>query len=167
MTTTGLASGRVTKEDLAAGYLEDKAISIGLKAIPGAGASLAYKALKKTKLGKYDAKIMGHTDTLRNPSQIDNMKQDMLDGNYRYDSPEGIISGAIDEKGVMHIGEGQHRVNAALEIFEETGDRKPLNNLVTSSKNGVDGRYFMPQGKPSWEVKTLPRRSKKSWWKFW
>ena len=54
-TVDGLASGRITKEDLAAGYLQDKAIEIGLKAIPfvGTGASLVYRAAKKTKLNKF------------------------------------------------------------------------------------------------------------------
>ncbi len=58
-TVDGLASGRVTKEDLAAGYAQDKAISIGLKAVPGVGAaaSIAYGAAKRSKLDKVGGEV--------------------------------------------------------------------------------------------------------------
>jgi RHS repeat-associated protein len=53
-TVDGLASGSVTKEDLAAGYLQDKAIAIGLKALPGIGATagIAYGYLNKSPVGQ-------------------------------------------------------------------------------------------------------------------
>jgi hypothetical protein len=112
-------------------------------------------------------KITGHTKTLRNPSQIDQIKKDMLDGEYKYDSPRGIISGVVDSNGVVHIGDGQHRVNAALEIFEETGNSAPLYKLIHSAKKGLNGRSYLPNGNSSWKTMRLPRRNTKSWWKFW
>lgn len=62
-TVDGLASGRITKEDLAAGYLLNKGIEIGLKALPGVGigASMVYRAAKK---GKWDDVTKEGTTTL-------------------------------------------------------------------------------------------------------
>lgn len=56
---------------------------------------------------------MGHTPTLRNPELVDKIKADMLAGPYRFNSPEGIIAGVEDANGVIHVTDGQHRVNAA------------------------------------------------------
>ncbi|RDH42199.1 hypothetical protein [Zooshikella ganghwensis] len=91
----------------------------------------------------------------------------MLNGDYQYHEPRGIITGSIDSKGVVHISEGQHRVNAALEILEETGDATYLNKLISHSQKGIDGRTYMSNGEPNWDVRKLPRRKKESWWKFW
>jgi len=116
-----------------------------------------FKSLSKVTKGIPE--IRGHTKTLRNPSQIDQMKKDMLGGNYEFDSPRGIISGVEDSKGVIHLGEGQHRMNAAIEIFEETGDASHINRLIDSARKGVGGRSFLPKGKPDWKSRKLQRRN--------
>jgi hypothetical protein len=88
-------------------------------------------------------KIKGHTDALRNPELVDQIKADMLEGRYRFDSPEGIIAGIEDATGTIHLTEGQHRMNAALEIFEQTGTPEFVNKLIDSARQGVDGRSFL------------------------
>jgi hypothetical protein len=60
---------------------------------------------------------------------IDQLKLDMLTGRFRYESWEGQISGWIDKE-TYFISEGHHRVNAALEIYWETGDRSYLDRLL-------------------------------------
>lgn len=67
---------------------------------------------------------------LSTPETVDQLKSDMLSGNYRYDSSEGRIFGWIDEQGTYYICEGHHRVVAALEIWQETGDRSCLTRLL-------------------------------------
>ncbi|WP_178125900.1 hypothetical protein [Pseudomonas sp. BIOMIG1BAC] len=59
---------------------------------------------------------------LRNPQQVDQIKNDMLSNNYRFTAPEGRIAGYVDSKGIYYISEGNHRMVAAQEIFRKTGD---------------------------------------------
>lgn len=76
----------------------------------------------------------------------------------RYDSPEGIVAGVVDKNGVVHITDGQHRVNAAIEIAEETGDNSYLNRLLDSSKKGIGGRSYLQNGPKPSDSRKLPRR---------
>jgi filamentous hemagglutinin len=103
-------------------------------------------------------KIRGHTKSLRKPAQIDKIKADMLSGNYRFNSPEGIIAGVVDSRGVVHLTEGQHRMNAALEIFEQTGNPNFVNNLLSAARNGINGRSFLVPAKAPIGSVPLPRR---------
>lgn len=80
-----------------------------------AGLVAAARAAKAAKAGI--PLIRGNTAALRNLAQVDRMKDDTLNGNYRFSDLDGIITGVIDKKGVVHLSEGQHRMNAALEIF--------------------------------------------------
>lgn len=118
----------------------------------------AAKVAKAAKAGGGLPKIRGHTPALREPGQIDQIKADMLKGNYRYDDPLGIISGVVDGKGVIHLSEGQHRMNAALEIFEETGNPAFVNQLLDQARRGFNGRSYLVPGEPSWPSLPLPRR---------
>lgn len=76
----------------------------------------------------------------------------MLAGRFRYDSPEGRIAGWRDAAENYYINEGHHRINAALEIRRETGDRLPLDLLLA---HGL------------WEETAPPARHRlptRSWW---
>ena len=68
------------------------------------------------------------------PETVDSLKHDMLAGDYRYDSREGRIAGWRGMAGTYYIGEGHHRVNAALEIYWETGDRSHLDRLLQAGE---------------------------------
>jgi RHS repeat-associated protein len=103
-------------------------------------------------------KIMGHTPSLRNPELVGRIKADMLAGRYRFNSPEGIIAGVEDQNGVIYLTEGQHRMNAALEIYEETGDASYVNQLLQSARTGIDGRSYLTPGTPPIGSLPLPRR---------
>ena len=74
--------------------------------------------------------IKGTQQGLRNPGQVPNIMSDMLKGMYRYDSPEGIIGGFVDNKGVYYIGEGHHRIIAALRVYNKTGNAEPVLQLI-------------------------------------
>ena len=58
----------------------------------------------------------------------------MQNGTFRFESPEGRIGGWKDAQGNYYIGEGHHRMAAAMEIFEETGNPSNVNRLL---ENGL------------------------------
>ncbi|XSS63550.1 hemagglutinin repeat-containing protein [Pseudomonas sp. B11] len=86
---------------------------------------------------------------LRNPQQVDQIKNDMLSNNYRFTAPEGRIAGYVDSKGIYYISEGNHRMVAAQEIFRKTGDASFIdkllkNGLWTQTKSAPAGAQSMP-----------------------
>jgi filamentous hemagglutinin len=86
---------------------------------------------------------------LRNPQQVDQIKNDMTSGNYRFSAPEGRIAGYIDSKGNYYISEGNHRMVAAQEIYKTTGDKSYIEKLLqngswTQTKNAPAGSKPMP-----------------------
>jgi len=86
---------------------------------------------------------------LRNPQQVDQIKNDMISGSYRFTAPEGRIAGYIDSKGNYYISEGNHRMVAAQEIYKKTGDNSYVEKLLqngswTQSKNAPAGAKPMP-----------------------
>jgi RHS repeat-associated protein len=97
-------------------------------------------------------KIRGTQKGLRDPDLVDKIKQDMLSDQYRYSSLEGKIGGFLDEDGVYHIGEGHHRMTAAMEIYQETGDASYINQLLQ------EGRWTQVTTPPS-SSRPLPSRS--------
>ena len=102
--------------DLAHGYAVSIMTAPGAEMIVGGALSKVSSLLKAKCVPKAQIpKIMGHTPSLRDPELVGKIKADMLAGRYRFDSPEGIIAGFEDENGVIHLTEGQHRMNAALE----------------------------------------------------
>jgi RHS repeat-associated protein len=128
-------------------------LSVTASALPSLNRSAAATVAESA-----SPKIRGHTPALRNPAQVDQIKADMLAGRYRYDAPEGIVSGVVDQNGVIHLTEGQHRMNAALEIFDETGNASYVNQLLESARRGVNGRsYLVPGDAPAGSL-PLPRR---------
>ena len=89
---------------------------------------------------------------LRNPQQVDQLKNDMLSGNYKFTAPEGRIAGYVDSKGNYYISEGNHRMVAAQEIYKKTGDASYIEKLIqngswTQTKNAPAGASSMPTRK--------------------
>lgn len=89
---------------------------------------------------------------LKNPQQVDQIKNDMLNGSYRFTAPEGRIAGWIDSKGNYYISEGNHRMVAAQEIYKKTGDTSYIEQLLqngswTQSKNAPAGAKPMQSRK--------------------
>ncbi|MHA7844766.1 hemagglutinin repeat-containing protein [Serratia sp. D1N4] len=89
---------------------------------------------------------------LRNPQQVDQIKNDMTSGSYRFNAPEGRIAGYIDSKGNYYISEGNHRMVAAQEIYKTTGDKSYIEKLLqngswTQTKNAPAGAKPMPSRK--------------------
>lgn len=80
---------------------------------------------------------------------LEEIKRDMLAGTFRFGAKEGRIGGWLDDTGGYHLGEGHTRMAAAMEIFEETGDAKYVDELL---KNGL----WTPGSPPS--PGPLPRR---------
>ncbi|MEQ5286768.1 DUF637 domain-containing protein [Providencia huaxiensis] len=110
--------------------------------------------LTVSKLGSDEITLMiKSTQTgLKNPSQIDQMKIDMLSNNYRFTAPEGIIAGYVDKRGIHYISEGNHRMVAAKEIYVKTGDSQYINKLIEN------GRWTVVESAPA-GAKPLPSRN--------
>lgn len=154
-TVDGLASGRITKEDLAAGYLQDKAIQIGVKAIPfvGVGAALIYKATKKSKvddIAKGPNSLFHYTDDVGldgiltskklNPSLKANNPKDARfgDGQYLSDTLPSTRTNAELSHDFIGIPFQGKKFKNYIEV-DVTG----LN--VTKGRDGV---FVVPNGSP-------------------
>jgi hypothetical protein len=76
--------------------------------------------------------VMSHTQsTVDEFDKIETMKRDMREGNFLYESPEGRLGGHYYERRrVFFVGEGHHRLAAALEIAREDGDWRPFRQLI-------------------------------------
>ena len=107
----------------AAGMATDAALGIATIGIGGKVASMLSKCPKG---------IKGTQKGLRDPKLVDKIKKDMLDGNYRFSSPEGKIGGWVDDAGTHYVGEGHHRMAAAQKILRETGDASHVNRLISN-----------------------------------
>jgi RHS repeat-associated protein len=58
--------------------------------------------------------------------KVNKIKESMQSGNYNFQSPEGRIGGWVDAEGNYMIGEGHHRMQAAI----ESGDSSNVQNLL-------------------------------------
>jgi hypothetical protein len=66
-----------------------------------------------------------------NPENVAALKASMLDETFNYTAPKGRIGG-VRVNGHYFVGEGHHRITAAMEIFSETGNDAPLKNLLSN-----------------------------------
>jgi hypothetical protein len=67
---------------------------------------------------------------LAEPSKVDSIKEEMLTGRYEYEESRGRIGGWRDADGSYWVADGHHRINAALEIYWETGERSHVDRLL-------------------------------------
>ena len=72
--------------------------------------------------------------SLARPGSVDQIKADMMNGTFRFESPEGRVTGWRDENGIYYINEGHHRINAALEVFWSTSDDVFLRQLLDNGR---------------------------------
>ncbi|MDD1151786.1 VENN motif pre-toxin domain-containing protein, partial [Pseudomonas sp. TNT2022 ID357] len=117
-------------------FISDPENQAAIVAVAGLGKSLAELA-KTTVSNIYktgsSSGIKSMQVGLRNPQQVDQIKNDMLSNNYRFTAPEGRIAGYVDSKGTYYISEGNHRMVAAQEIYKKTGGASFIEQLL---KNG-------------------------------
>ncbi len=135
--------------------ISDPEIQASLISFGWLGKQLIQKsAFTVSRLGSDEiTSVIKSTQTgLKNPSQIDQMKIDMLSNNYRFTAPEGIIAGFVDKKGVYYISEGNHRMVAAKELYLKTGDSQYINKLLEN------GRWTVVDSAPI-GAKPLPSRN--------
>jgi hypothetical protein len=97
--------------------------------------------------------IRGTQIGLRNPTMIDRLKAEMAARIYPYEEERGQIGGVIDPRGIYHVIEGHHRMVAALELFQETGDDTAVRALLKW------GRWSLVAEPPS-DSRPFPSRSK-------
>src|SRR5207244_2840119 len=99
-------------------------------------------------------RIRGTQKGLKDPLMVDRLKAEMLAGRFDYLAVNARVSGIRDERLVFHVVEGHHRIVAALEIFEESGDMIPLMSLLAWGKWDVKP-HAHPDSRP------MPSRR---WW---
>ncbi|CAM2064196.1 hypothetical protein SCOR_02435 [Sulfidibacter corallicola] len=79
-------------------------------------------------------KIVGSQKGLRDPGYVDVLKADMKNGDFDYKSLDGRIGINTDHSGTVQINGGHHRMTAALEHMKETGDSKPVKELLDNAR---------------------------------
>ena len=99
-------------------------------------------------------RIRGTQKGLKDPRQVDRLKADMLAGTFDYLTVRAKVSGIRDAGMVFHVVDGHHRMVAALEIYEETGDMMPVRQLLAWGK-WDDVPHPHPESRP------IPSRH---WW---
>lgn len=113
--------------------------------------NLAKTTISNIAQGGVSTSIKSMQTGLRNPQQVDQIKNGMTSGNYRFNAPEGRIAGYIDSKG-DYTSEGNHRMVAAQEIYKKTGGKSYIDKLLqngswTQTKNAPVGAKSMPTRK--------------------
>jgi hypothetical protein len=103
--------------------------------------------------GKVLPKIFGTQKGLRDPAFVGIIKKSMLDGKFNFSALENRIGEFIDDAGKYYVGEGHHRMAAAKEIFQETGNSGAVKQLLEN------GRWTKTKRAPSTST-SLPKRKK-------
>ncbi|AEF46846.1 filamentous hemagglutinin family outer membrane protein [Serratia sp. AS12] len=70
---------------------------------------------------------------LKNPEQVDAIKASMELKGFNFSDPKNVIGGYVDKSGRYYILEGNHRMVAAKELYEITGNSSYVDGLI---KNG-------------------------------
>lgn len=104
--------------------------------------------------------IRGTQIGLSDPGQVDTIKADMLAGRFAFEEPRAIISGIIDERGVIFVKDGHHRMVAALEIYRETNNPEYALELLRRG-NLARVTYTPHEGRP------LPARHRWGAFRHW
>lgn len=102
----------------------------GVGVAKGSSQLIAKTSAKITTRNKLISSIKSGQVGLSDPDAVDLIKADMLKNFYSYKAPSGIIAGYIDKKGVYYVTEGNHRMVAAVEIYNEIGEIKYINQLL-------------------------------------
>jgi hypothetical protein len=97
-------------------------------------------------------RIRGTQIGLRNWSLVDQLKSDMRSARYAFHERRGQIGGVRDRRGVYYVVEGHHRLVAALELFNETGDSTAIVELL-------NGGLWTEVNRPPFDGRPLPSRS--------
>jgi RHS repeat-associated protein len=79
-------------------------------------------------------KIFGSRGGTMAAEKVAELKNAMLGGKYRFTDPEGQIGGWINSKGEYMIGEGHHRMQAALDAAKESGDMSYVQQLLQNGR---------------------------------
>ncbi|MCX9044969.1 RHS repeat-associated core domain-containing protein, partial [Citrobacter portucalensis] len=103
-------------------------------------------------LGLKPPKIRGTQIGFKDPDYIDIVKNKMFNNDFDFSLLENKIGGYFDCKGVYHVGDGHHRMAAAIELYKETGSENYILNLLEHGK--------WDKGKPG-NSRSMPSRS---WW---
>lgn len=71
---------------------------------------------------------------LGKPGEVDVYKNQMRNNTFPLVPEKGVIAGYVDKKGVYYVSDGNHRMVAAVEYYNETGNPEYIKQLI---KNGT------------------------------
>ena len=121
------------------GWLSKQLIQKSILTVSSLNSDKITSIIKSTQIG------------LERPGKIDQIKLDMLNNNYNFTGPKGIIGGYLDKNGIYYVSEGNHRMVAAKEIYMKTGDHQYIKKLLEN------GRWTAVNTAPV-DAKKLPSR---------
>jgi hypothetical protein len=87
------------------------------------------KFLNKYNTGKYNIRM---TQTFLNRDKVDSIKKDMMLNQYNFKLDDNKIGCEVNNN-IYFIGEGHHRMQAALEIWKESNDYSNVENLIKNA----------------------------------
>ena len=77
-------------------------------------------------------KIRGTQPVLLKRQTYHEVREKMLNNNYDYTQPENQIGGyQLADSNIFYVGDGHHRMAAAMDIYWETGNVEPVRNLIS------------------------------------
>ncbi|HDS7112718.1 TPA: RHS domain-containing protein [Klebsiella aerogenes] len=93
-------------------------------------------------LGLKPPKVKGTQKGLKYPDYVDVVKEKMSKEDFDYSKIANQIDGYYDSKSTYHVGDGHHRMAAAIELYKETGDDRYICNLL-KMVNWIQERQFI------------------------
>ncbi|MEQ9888610.1 DUF637 domain-containing protein [Pectobacterium zantedeschiae] len=90
---------------------------------------------------------------LKDPAYVDTLKNQMKNNSFNFSNMENRVGGYVDKNGKYYLLEGNHRMVAAKELYQETGNSLYIENLIKNGKWTYTEKYTS-------DVYSLPVRKK-------
>ncbi|UUE57800.1 DUF637 domain-containing protein [Pectobacterium aroidearum] len=90
---------------------------------------------------------------LKNPELVDNLKNQMKNSDFNFSKMENRVGGYVDKNGKYFLQEGNHRMVAAKELYQETGNSTYIENLIKNGRWTYTEKYIG-------DIYSLPVRKK-------
>ncbi|MEI7409845.1 DUF637 domain-containing protein [Pectobacterium aroidearum] len=90
---------------------------------------------------------------LKDPAYVDTLKNQMKNNSFNFSNMENRVGGYVDKNGKYYLLEGNHRMVAAKELYQETGNSLYIENLIKNGRWTYTEKYTS-------DVYSLPVRKK-------
>jgi hypothetical protein len=93
--------------------------------------------------------IRGTQPVLLKPQTYHEVREKMLNNDYDYTQPENKIGGyQLADRNIFYVGDGHHRMAAAMDLYWKTGNAEPAQKLISqgiwslTTRPPVGGQVF-------------------------